>query len=813
MEQLTSWAEALVEQGAVALGLLTEEEVAKDSEVSSAELRRRFSAEACELKAPSEASGSFFVCGSAPEIDTHGSGHPSAAQCENALRLWLGRLTAQSPSAPNALEAMLQSQALNVSLMAMSRSKAGRETIHQAVRSGQGKSEPMALWEILKLSSAAPTELLVRLVRFLDQSAEQLAQSREQGVKYLQGKEQMLQWTVTLICSSLSDAQELALYRDGHPAEVFRSVEIQLAEDLNGSPRNSAPGSSEQLDALERLGTTFQALRTVCEDLVASRKKKENNKKSKESAKPVATQVPENTLSAMISCLGVLRLENAVVGSRTDQDSELTDAVRAASLEVEALLKARLQRVTRISTGMAELPNRLEDAGAACLQLEQMRRSRFDEFLEGVKQKVWDSDAHSRLGGDATQIAAEREIIKRGIGLVDQAWREMVGLAAESLDDNNVMGANSEEMSTAAKHYKDMREELKSSMVRLSKLEAEGPPKQKVKVSPPSAEQPAAKPLGASAAKQLAVAQKSAMEGSAASATPTSSKAGAVKAGPPGDVSSEPGSATVPTKASQPVKEAAPAKATASAVPAKSSPLQSTSAPDRGGMADESCTKVVNAPSAKSASKEVSLDMFAGIGHVTVVVTQHSLSNSPWESAVCCDVMELRDHLRQMLGRDSWPAVVVQAAASGSGCGIAITGTTDGGPVKVLCSGPDAAAVKGQLGACPEVASTKTASTAAVTAEAVADVESAMILLTRASAANIWEMAVSQEVLELREHIKHVTGGGDVPAVVLQSAAQPGKSEDSCVVVACRASSKAAQIMCSGSSVAAVQKQLTGLTK
>lgn len=175
--------------------------------------------------------------------------------------------------------------------------------------------------------------------------------------------------------------------------------------------------------------------------------------------------------------------------------------------------------------------------------------------------------------------------------------------------------------------------------------------------------------------------------------------------------------------------------------------------------------------------------------------------------------MELREHVRQMLGRGSWPAVVLQAAAKSSECGVAVTGRTGGGLVKVICSGPDAAAVKEQLGACPEVVSPKAVSTPAAAVEAIADVESAMLLLTHASAASIWEVAVSPEVLELRERIKQVTGGDDAPAVVLQREAQPGKFQDSCAVVACSARSKAAQIMCAGPSVAAVHKQLSVLTK
>merc|ERR1719197_382622 len=86
---------------------------------------------------------------------------------------------------------------------------------------------------------------------------------------------------------------------------------------------------------------------------------------------------------------------------------------------------------------------------------------------------LWGPESDRLFEGQTAppELQALRQLTNRMNALVDQAWREMVQLAAETLDDNNALSANSEEISAAATRYKDIRTEVSKYSSRLSGAE------------------------------------------------------------------------------------------------------------------------------------------------------------------------------------------------------------------------------------------------------------------------------------------------------------------------------------------------------
>mmetsp|Transcript_148044 Transcript_148044/g.369037 ORF Transcript_148044/g.369037 Transcript_148044/m.369037 type:complete len:697 (+) Transcript_148044:106-2196(+) len=145
---------------------------------------------------------------------------------------------------------------------------------------------------------------------------------------------------------------------------------------------------------------------------------------------------------------------------------------RAASEEVEACLAARRQKVAGFEQAQSELGSQREAVASACLRNEVLRRRRLEEVLSGLHAAAWGPGADA-LVRDVDRLAAARGTISRAGGLVEHSWREMVQLAAETLGDGGpLIGANSEDMSRAAKRYKEMREQLGSDLDRLAKVES-----------------------------------------------------------------------------------------------------------------------------------------------------------------------------------------------------------------------------------------------------------------------------------------------------------------------------------------------------
>lgn len=156
----------------------------------------------------------------------------------------------------------------------------------------------------------------------------------------------------------------------------------------------------------------------------------------------------------------------------TDPECQLRfiSQVEVTSSDVIALLCSRKQDAA--SSGATDLttPGDPMDVAGACLASERLRRRQLEELLAGLKAALWGPDAKDLVkDGHAAEV---RKIISRAGGHAEQAWKDMVQLAAEAFGDGGSLNANSEEMSRAATRYKEMRHELVNNLERLGKLEA-----------------------------------------------------------------------------------------------------------------------------------------------------------------------------------------------------------------------------------------------------------------------------------------------------------------------------------------------------
>lgn len=138
-----------------------------------------------------------------------------------------------------------------------------------------------------------------------------------------------------------------------------------------------------------------------------------------------------------------------------------------ASKEVEALLARRAEEAAAI--GRAAPPDAAALA-ASLLDADRRRRRTFEALVGGFHAALWGPDA-GELVRDPVRLAAIQGIHGHGLAALEQAWKETVQLAAETLDDSV-----SEEMSRAARRYKEMRQELQAGADRLSKLGGGAPP-------------------------------------------------------------------------------------------------------------------------------------------------------------------------------------------------------------------------------------------------------------------------------------------------------------------------------------------------
>lgn len=159
--------------------------------------------------------------------------------------------------------------------------------------------------------------------------------------------------------------------------------------------------------------------------------------------------------------------------------------VSSASSDVEALLATRAQKAAGAEAAVTALDGCQQAVATACLGCEQKRCRQLENLLAGMHAFIWGSEV-DQLARDPARLKVMRKLQCQASGLVEQAWRQMVQLAAETLStDSHSLGAASEDMTRSAKRYKEMRHELQTNLDRLAKLEAESTEMQQPGFQPP----------------------------------------------------------------------------------------------------------------------------------------------------------------------------------------------------------------------------------------------------------------------------------------------------------------------------------------
>jgi len=261
------------------------------------------------------------------------------------------------------------------------------------------------------------------------------------------------------------------------------NFEAQLSASATGFEAERASLRQKQEEQRERTGklirqreelrAQLQAVEAeLAQALAASSDLNQSEERISESEERVQTQLQQE--------ISFGESENKRL---TEQRRLLMEAC-SASRDVEALLATRAEELAALDAARGEeLGGRRPEVAAACLEAERRRGRQVEELLVAWHAAVWGPGAEA-LASDPALLALTRGLHMRAGSLVEQAWRESVQLAAETLGDTNVSGAFtigadpgavSEEMSSAAERYKEMRQQLEANLDRLAKLEAAVP--------------------------------------------------------------------------------------------------------------------------------------------------------------------------------------------------------------------------------------------------------------------------------------------------------------------------------------------------
>ncbi|CAE7501679.1 unnamed protein product [Symbiodinium sp. CCMP2592] len=238
-EQFLAQAQTLAEQGEAALSNVADKVTGGVSSLgltsegltngSREELVHRFVREAKQLEPP-------------------GAIRLLVADVAQVLRAWQARLKrperadSDTPGraagrASEALQALLQSQALHIALTALTRSRAGRAVLRAAAEAeaegslGSHGSRPMlegeagvCLKEILACACAVPAPLVKQLLMLLSDAADEKSQAKRPGAEaVMDSATQDLQWILALLSASLLHAEEVAADDAG---ELRRSLDV-----------------------------------------------------------------------------------------------------------------------------------------------------------------------------------------------------------------------------------------------------------------------------------------------------------------------------------------------------------------------------------------------------------------------------------------------------------------------------------------------------------------------------------------------------------------------------------------------------------
>lgn len=451
--QVTSQVTAQLEQGAVALGILSADDVGDGSDLSGDALVRRFGKEACSLKEWRQRSGSsgLSTCTNPEIADGPGGGPmgPPQSAIDQTFQQWLLRLQSEE-SGESALACLLKSQALNIVLPSLASSRSGRA----ALQAASDASTHRPLRAVLIRISAVPSGLLGRLLQLVVEAADVQADARETGMLSddSQVADEGLQWVLQLLSASLLDASEADLPL----RSSVDSVQVALAT-LAGPPAPSSP--EHDLDAAELYGRTYNDMKAVCEVFL------------KPTPEVPRSNAAEKTLDASANSLSTVAVASRRIQSlKSAKVKKMLVCVAESHQELAAVLSQRVQTAKLVKVVIPELAKQKVGIASACLEAERVRSRYLEEAHAQLTSALWGPESEA-LWQDGRTIPMLRTLTNRMSGLVDQAWREMVQLAAETLDDNNALSANSEDISAAATRYKDMRAEVNKYASRLAKME------------------------------------------------------------------------------------------------------------------------------------------------------------------------------------------------------------------------------------------------------------------------------------------------------------------------------------------------------
>lgn len=449
-QQLNNQVTPHLEKGLVTLGVLSPEDVGDGVGLSTDALTRRFAKEANALKDWKKGAGYLGSCTN-PDIAGGGTGAGAApALIDDTFEMWKKRLE-DKDSGDDALAALLQSQALNVVLPSLSSTRNGRTALKDAADPRSARP----LHAVLTCVAAVPDSFLERLLQLLVEATEVADQHRDSGMSE-EGvaAEQGVKWVQQLLSASFLEATEAAQRNSSSPVAFVASALMSLehAQDCS-SPE-------EHLDSAESFGRLYNDVKGVCEIF----------------NKPPSASMSEGTermLKATAEHLPSLAPPmDRIQALKVAKVRKVLIAAAAVAQELQAMLQERIQKARLARCVLPELVKEKHRKGVAalCLEAERVRGRHLEEVHAVLHGALWGPKADS-LWQDVKALPVLRYLTNRMSSLVDLAWREMVQLAAEALDDKNALSADSEMVSRSASRYKEMRAELGKNSARLAKME------------------------------------------------------------------------------------------------------------------------------------------------------------------------------------------------------------------------------------------------------------------------------------------------------------------------------------------------------
>eukprot|EP00929_Paragymnodinium_shiwhaense_P072601 TRINITY_DN36852_c0_g1_i1.p1 TRINITY_DN36852_c0_g1~~TRINITY_DN36852_c0_g1_i1.p1 ORF type:complete len:787 (-),score=220.04 TRINITY_DN36852_c0_g1_i1:24-2384(-) len=226
---------------------------------------------------------------------------------------------------------------------------------------------------------------------------------------------------------------------------------VRAKSSLLVDPAQVAAAESEQLLLVERQSDLKDKLETL-------KKAKANASEEKEgsAAATAAAAVPESQ------------------GANTR--AAVLHEMRAICVVVAAMVVERRRHVEDLlSTDRWLLAEgRTEELAAKCIEAERLRQRLLEELLSGLHAALYGPDA-ATIGAEKSRVEEIRGLQNKACAVVESAWKDAVQLAAETLGDGGALGEvgarSSEELSGAAKRYKEMAKEMIENATRLNRLD------------------------------------------------------------------------------------------------------------------------------------------------------------------------------------------------------------------------------------------------------------------------------------------------------------------------------------------------------